>query len=193
MTSIATDQLLINLILYGLLPLWGISGFIDWCCHRATGIERTSGLKESLIHSVMGVQLGIPIVLCLVFKVNVSILLICFVAWLAHEIVAHYDVYYSAPLRHISIWEVHVHNYMATVPLYLMMLIMVLNWDTVVKLVSLDWAGQFGFHRVAQPHGGSTYLRNYLAFMAVLCVFPYVEENIRCLRAARRSRPANAQ
>jgi hypothetical protein len=31
--------LLINLILFGLLPLWGIAGFIDWCCHRATKVN----------------------------------------------------------------------------------------------------------------------------------------------------------
>lgn len=183
-----TDQLLINLILYGLLPLWGITGFIDWCCHRATGIERTSGLKESLIHSLMGIQLGIPIVLCLVFYVNVAILLICLAAFIAHEIVAHYDVHYSAPLRRISIWEVHVHNYMATIPLYLLMLIAVLNWETVQRLATLDWAGQFAFQRVEQPHGSSSYLRNYLIFMAVLCVFPYIEENIRCLRVVLRER-----
>jgi hypothetical protein len=187
---VTTDQLLINLVLYGLLPLWGITGFIDWCCHRATGIERTSGLKESLIHSLMGVQLGIPIVLCLVFQVNVAILLICFAAFLAHEFAAHYDVHYSAPLRRISIWEVHVHNYMATIPLYLLMLIVVLNWETVQKLVSLDWAGQMSFERVAQPHGGSAYLRNYLIFMSILCVFPYLEENVRCLREALRQRHA---
>jgi hypothetical protein len=185
---LTTDQLLINLILYGLLPLWGITGFIDWCCHRATGIERTSGLKESLIHSLMGIQLGIPIVLCLVYYVNVLVLLICFIAFLAHEFVAHYDVHYSAPLRRISIWEVHVHNYMATIPLYLLMLIMVLNWETVQKLVALDWAGEFAFERVTQPHGGSTYLRNYLIFMTMLCVLPYVEENLRCLRVVLRER-----
>ena len=60
-----TRQLLINLILYGLLPLWGITGFIDWICHRLSQVESTSGLKESLIHSLMGVQLAIPILLCL--------------------------------------------------------------------------------------------------------------------------------
>ena len=54
-----TKHLLINLILYCLLPLWGITGFVDWCCHRATHVEQTSGLKESLLHSLMGVQLGI--------------------------------------------------------------------------------------------------------------------------------------
>ncbi len=30
MTTPTTDELLIYLILYGLLPLWGITGFIDW-------------------------------------------------------------------------------------------------------------------------------------------------------------------
>jgi hypothetical protein len=187
---LTTDQLLINLILYGLLPLWGITGFIDWCCHRATGIERTSGLKESLIHSLMGIQLGIPIVLCLVYHVNVLVLLICFIAFLAHEFVAHYDVHYSAPLRRISIWEVHVHNYMATIPLYLLMLIMVLNWDSVVKLVSFDWAGELELERMPTPPGGSDYLRNYLIFMGVLCVFPYLEENVRCLRVVLSRRVA---
>jgi hypothetical protein len=190
MDAPTTNQLLMYLILYGLLPLWGITGFIDWCCHRATGIERTSGLRESLVHSLMGVQLGIPILLCLLFRVNVLILLLCFVAFVMHEVVAHYDVHYSAPKRHISIWEVHVHNYMATIPLYLLMLVVVMNWDVALKLVHLEWGGQFSLQRVATPHGGSGYLRGYLAFMTVLCVLPYLEENLRCLRAQRRSRPA---
>ena len=56
-----TSQLLIQLMLYVFLPLWGIAGFADWCCHRATRIEHTSGLKESLIHSLMGIQMAVPI------------------------------------------------------------------------------------------------------------------------------------
>jgi hypothetical protein len=189
-----TDErhLLINLILYGLLPLWGIAGFIDWCCHRATKVESTSGLKESLIHSVMGVQLGIPILLCLTFEINVLILLLCLAMWLLHEVIAHWDVHYATPLRKISIWEVHVHNYMATVPLYLLMLIVVLNWETAVKLMTLDWAGEFTLTRVSAPYGSSSYLPGYLSFMAVLCVFPYLEENIRCLRYARLAKRGSA-
>ncbi len=182
-----TDRLLVNLILYGLLPLWGIAGFIDWCCHRATSIEHTSGLRESLVHSLMGIQLGIPILLCLVFKVNVLVLLICVAAWICHEVAAHWDVAYSSPLRRISIYETHVHNYMATLPLFLLMLIVVLNWDTALKLVRLEWAGGLAFERVEIPHGGSAYLRRYLVFMTLLCVIPYVEENLRCFLAARRA------
>jgi hypothetical protein len=181
-----TNELLLKLILYGLLPLWGITGFIDWICHKRTGIERTSGLKESLMHSLMGVQLGIPIVLCLLYSVNVLILLLCIAAWLAHEIVAHADVRYAGPRRHISIWEVHVHNYMATIPLYLLMLVIIINWPTTLRLLSFDFAGEFTLRRVDEPHGSPAYLRHYLMFMTVLCVLPYVEENLRCLRYSLR-------
>jgi hypothetical protein len=180
-----TNQLLINLILYGLLPFWGITGFIDWCCHRASAIERTSGLKESLIHSLMGIQLGIPIVLGLIFQVNVLILMISLFALLSHALVAHWDVKYSTPLREISIWEVHVHSYMATIPLFLLLLIVVINWGVVVKMLTLDWSGQFALMPTGSTQITPVYRRVYLVFMAVFCVFPYVEENIRCLRAAR--------
>jgi hypothetical protein len=184
-----TNQLLINLILYGLLPLWGIVGFSDWLCHRASDIEQTSGLKESLIHSLMGLQLGLPIMLALTFQVNVLILLISIVAWFSHEFVAHWDVAYSAPIRRISIWETHLHNYLSTIPLYLLMLIMVLNWSVVIKLATLDWAGQFTLERSTAMAATPGYLPFYLTFMAVLCVLPYTEENIRCLRAALKARP----
>src|SRR5690606_15216456 len=183
-----TKHLLINLILYGLLPLWGVAGFFDWCCHRATKVESSSGLKESLVHSLMGVQLGIPIMLCLLFEINVLILLICFVMWLAHEFAAHWDVHYTAPRREISIWEVHVHNYMATLPLYLFMLIVIINWDVAVKAVTFDWEGQFTWKRVDAPHGSDTYPPGYLLFMTCLCVFPYIEENLRCLLHALAER-----
>jgi hypothetical protein len=183
-----TRHLLVNLILYGLLPLWGISGFIDWCCHRATKIETTSGLKESLMHSVMGVQLAIPILLCLLFEINVLVLLICLSTWVLHEVVAHWDVRYASPVRRISIWEVHVHNYMATLPLYLLMLIVVLNWDVALRTVTLDWSGQLRLVPLAAPRGSSSYLSGYLMFMTALCVFPYLEENWRCLRQAGSAR-----
>ncbi|MCJ7555321.1 MAG: diguanylate cyclase [Gammaproteobacteria bacterium] len=188
MDVVSTDDLLIRLILFGLLPLWGITGFIDWCCHRTTRIETTSGLKESLIHSAMGIQLGIPIVLCIVFYVNVTILLICMAAWLLHEFIAHWDVHYSAPKRHISIWEVHVHNYMATIPLYLLMLIVVVNWEMFVNSITFNWAGNMGFHLIENPHGSPIYLKAYLTFMAITCGLPYIEENIRCLRVHLRAK-----
>ena len=87
--------LVLNVMLYVLLPLWGIAGMLDWWCHRNTDIEKTSGLHEAYVHCLMGVQICIPVVLSLLFEVNVLIMLLCFAALLAHEVVAHYDVHYA--------------------------------------------------------------------------------------------------
>ncbi len=92
-----TSQLLINFLLFMLLPIWGIAGLADWFCHRSTKIEHTSGVKETLMHSLMGIQIAIPMVLCLLYMVNVLILIICFLTWMLHEIVAHADVRYASP------------------------------------------------------------------------------------------------
>jgi len=178
-----TSTLLINVMLYVFLPLWGLAGFADWCCHRATKIEVTSGIKESLMHSLMGIQMGIPIILCLVYYVNVLILLICIITWIAHEIVAHCDVRYATPKREISIWEMHAHTYLGSLPLYMLTSIIVINWEVFQQLITLNWEGSMSLVYVDEPHGTSTYLPIYLTFMGVVCIFPYIEENLRCFRA----------
>jgi hypothetical protein len=177
-----TSTLLIDILLYVFLPLWGLAGFVDWCCHRATKIEQTSGVKESLMHSLMGIQMGIPILLCLLFTVNVLILIICIITWISHEIVAHHDVRYAAPRREISIWEMHAHTYLGSLPLYMLTSIVVINWEQFQLLISLNWAGSMSFIQVEEPHGTPLFLPTYLIFMSIVCVFPYIEENIRCLR-----------
>lgn len=187
-----TALLLKNFLLFMLLPIWGIAGFVDWLCHRATRIEVTSGFKESLMHSVMGIQIGIPILLCLLYQINVLILLICLVTWVLHELVAHMDVHYASTRRKISIWEMHAHSYLATLPFYMLACIFILNWDVVMQLVSFQWQGNMQLVPIQSPHGGEGYLPIYLSFMSVLCVFPYMEENLRCLYQALKSQEKQA-
>ncbi|KGJ97548.1 hypothetical protein GAB14E_1137 [Colwellia psychrerythraea] len=177
-----TSTLLVSAMLYVFLPLWGIAGFVDWCCHRATKIEITSGIKESLMHSLMGIQMGLPILLCLLFKVNVLILLICIFTWVCHEIVAHCDVRYAAPRRVISIWEMHAHTYLGSLPFYMLISIFMINWDQFLLLITFNWADNMSLALIEVPHGSSSYLPIYIAFMCILCVFPYIEENLRCLK-----------
>lgn len=177
-----THDLVLNLILYVILPLWGITGFIDWICHRATKIEHTSGLKEAFIHVLMGVQLAIPIAVGILFEMNVLVFLICLGALIAHEVVAHHDVKYTMDIREISIWEVHAHNYLATIPFYLIALIGVRNPETVIKTFTFDWAGEMGMTLRTEPVGGGAYLIWYVGFMGVVCLLPYTEEIFRCLR-----------
>lgn len=147
--------LVLNVMLYVLLPLWGIAGMLDWWCHRNTEIEKTSGLHEAYVHCLMGVQIGIPVVLSLLFEVNVLIMLLCFAALLAHELVAHYDVHFTTGKREISIWEVHAHNYLATLPFFLLLLIIVRKWEVFLDTVTLNWGGGLGIEWRQEPLGAS--------------------------------------
>ena len=181
------NNMVLSLILYVMLPLWGIAGFVDWCCHRATKIEENAGVKESFIHALMGIQVGIPIMLALLFEMNVLILLCCLVVLITHEVVAHNDVKYAAPLREISIWETHAHNYLATIPFYIFALVSIRNWDIFMDMITFNWSGGFYLTLRQDPVAGNLYfLPYYLTFMTCICFIPYAEEFWRCWRNRKK-------
>lgn len=62
------------LLLWFVLPVWLIAGFADWLCHRATHIETTAGIKETWIHLLMFLQMGIPMLSALFLEVNALII-----------------------------------------------------------------------------------------------------------------------
>lgn len=181
-----TELLVLNLILFVILPLWGLSGLWDWWCHKKSNIHMTSGLKESLLHALMGIQIAIPAVLGIFFNLSVSIYLIMILFLFLHEFVAHWDVKYSQPKREITIWEMHAHNYLGTIPLYLFALISVLGWDTVKKTFTGRWSGAMSFTLRDTPLGGQSYYIIYGVFISLVCVFPYISEVLRCWRYERK-------
>lgn len=183
----AGDSILtLNLILYVLLPIWTIAAFFDWCCHRATRIESTSGLRESLIHAIMGIQVGAAMMVCLLFEVNVLVMLVCLFVLVTHEIVAHHDIVWASSRREIKHWETHIHSYLSSVPFYLFSLIVVRRWGTFLEMVRLDWAGQMKLVPRPEPLGGSHYLPAYLTLALCVGVLPYGEEMLRCWLHQRR-------
>ena len=174
-------DLVLNIILYVLLPLWGIAGTVDWWCHRQTKIEKTSGLHEVYVHCLMGIQIGVPVVLSLLFEVNILIMLLCTAALVAHEFVAHYDVQYTTGKREITILEVHAHNYLATLPFFLFLLIIVRKWEVFLDLLTLNWDGGFSLQWRETPLGLSgNYAITYIVAMSVFVVLPYLQEWWRC-------------
>ncbi len=177
-----TEVLILNFILFVILPLWGLSGAFDWWCHKKSNIHMTSGLKESLIHAAMGAQIGVAFILGIFFELTVLTYLIMFIVLVVHEVIAHWDVRYSEPLRKITIWEMHAHNYLGTIPLYLFALITVLGWEIAVKTITFQWAGSFNFTLREVPIGGARYYVIYGIFITIVCVFPYISEVMRCLR-----------
>jgi hypothetical protein len=57
-------------MLYFMLPLWIVPGFLDYLSHRKTKIETTSGTQESIIHALMTTEAGIPVVMGLLLEIN---------------------------------------------------------------------------------------------------------------------------
>lgn len=187
--SIATDRLLFNMILYLCLPLWLIMGCADYWCHRKSKIELTTGMKESVYHAVMGVQIGIPVFLGLFFKINVLLLLIMFVVLIFHEWVAHHDVKYALHTREISIFETHVHSFLEVLPFVIVGLIVCINWNAFVDLITLDWANHMSLTLREKPLDFN-YVVGYVALMLIADVLPFLEEFIRCYRHRKEIRPA---
>jgi hypothetical protein len=179
------DSLTLSLMLYVLLPLWVVCGSLDYCCHRATRIEHNTGIRESMLHSLMGVLVGVPMWLSLFFEMNVLVLLTCVVFFVLHEIVAHIDVCLALPNREVSVWEQHVHAYLSTIPFYLMSLIICRNWAVFIDLLTMSWSGQMEYVWRQQAVGSMAYIWWYTTFMLVFAGIPYTEELVRCWRAAR--------
>jgi hypothetical protein len=178
--AIPINVLVFDLVLYGCLPLWLIMGLLDYICHRRTKIEENSGLKESLYHAVMGVQIGVPIFLGLYFQINVLVLLLMLAALIFHVWIAHCDVQYARATRPISMLEMHVHSFLETLPIFTVALLICINWNAFVDLITFNWSGHM--HLVFERAQGVTtnYIASYVALMLFADVLPYAEEFVRC-------------
>ena len=111
----------------------------------------------------------------------------CFAALIAHEFVAHYDVHYTTGKREISIWEVHAHNYLATLPFFLLLLIIVRKWEVFLDTITLNWAGGFSLSQRTEPLGASgNYAVLYMTTMGIFVVGPYLQEWWRCYMYERK-------
>ena len=57
----SAEDTTLRYVIFVMLPLWVLPGIADWYWHKQTDIENTAGLNESLIHSVMMTEVGLPI------------------------------------------------------------------------------------------------------------------------------------
>jgi hypothetical protein len=78
--------------MYLLMPAWFVPGVADYLMHRRTRIGKTSGLRESAIHSLMMAEIAVPVTLTLPCEVNPLLLALAAAALGAHEATAIWDV-----------------------------------------------------------------------------------------------------
>ncbi|MBT2387765.1 diguanylate cyclase [Streptomyces sp. ISL-11] len=177
-------------LMYGLLPSWFVPGVADWAMHRRTRIEETSGTKESLIHSLMMAEVGLPIALTLVCEVNPLLLTVQLGAAGAHEATALWDVRTAVHSdREVKPIEQHIHSFLESLPFAGLASLMCLHHEQVRSLLRGGRGDPDAWRLVLRR---DPLPRAYLAGIALAvggCVaLPYAEELLRCLRGRRRRR-----
>jgi hypothetical protein len=177
-----------NFVLYFAMPLWMVMGFADYLCHRATQIERTSGLKESLLHALMLVEMGIPVVLCLYFEVTALILIAMIATFFIHEATALADIAYAQDKRAIWLIETHIHSYLGVLPFMMGSFVICLNWDQFLSLWGLGSEPPVFEFRWKEPQFPLRYHIVMNGLLLLLLVIPYANEAWRCYRARQLPR-----
>lgn len=172
-------------VLFVLVPLWIVPGVLDWYWHRQTDIENTSGLKESLIHSLMMTEVGAPILMGLAFEINPLILSLMTAALVAHSATAIWDVSLAVHHREVTTREQHTHSFLEVLPFMGLAFATCLHGDATRRLLTGrtepgDWKLQIKRPRLPLP-----YLAGLMGLIAAGVWWPYWNEARRCLRRKR--------
>jgi hypothetical protein len=166
--------------MYLAFPLWVAVGFADWACHRHTHIERTSGLKENLLHVLMAIEMGVAIAAVAFLEINAAVLLLVLALFAVHELTVYWDLHYSTPLRHVGPFEQMVHSFMEILPLLSLAFLSLLAWPQVLALVGLgdlpaDWS-----LRLKQEPLPPEYLQAAGLLVVAFNVIPLLQETWSC-------------
>ena len=126
-----TQAVTIRYLMYVLLPAWFVSGVADYIMHRRTRIEHTSGVGESLIHSLMMTEIAVPVTLALLCEANPALLAVIVAASGAHDATAIWDGREVVDGgREVRPAEQHIHSFLVALPFMATSAMLCLNWDT---------------------------------------------------------------
>jgi hypothetical protein len=182
--SLDTGEITRRFLLYFILPLWLASGVADWVCHRASGIEQTTGAKESLMHLLMLAEAMLPVLAGLFLEITSPVLALMIVSFFVHEATALWDVSYAVTRREVTPIEQHVHSFLEMVPLMAISFIAVLHWPQLVALFGLGRERADLSIRLKDRPLPPRYIVADLGATLLFEVLPYLEELQRTLRAS---------
>lgn len=182
----STETLLQHFLMYLVVPVWLLAGLADYFCHRASRIEHTSGVAETLLHLLQFALVGVPLLAALFLEINAAILLIMLGGLVLHQAAAVWDVRYANATRRVAPAEQHVHGVLEMAPAMATAAIVILNWPDFLSLFGIG-AASFSLELKHAPLPG-WYLGAVMLGVLVCGVLPFGEELLRTLRAARLTR-----
>lgn len=188
-------QTLQRVLLYGVLPLWIVPGFLDYLFHRKSKIESTSGTHESMIHAMQMTSAGVPTLMALLCEVNAPVVAAMVGGTLLHEALTLWDIAYAEPLRRPTPNEQHTHSFLEVMPLTAATMLMALHPDQTAAFFGRGDAPRHWRLRLKNPPLSRRYVAAILGIITTFIAVPYAEELWRCYRAdhtlAPHQRPAD--
>lgn len=177
-----------NYLLFVVLPLWVLVATADYLCHRASAIERTSGLRETALHFLLLIEAGAAVLAGLFLEINALVLLFMLVALIAHDLTAYWDVAYASARRKITPLEQRVHDYLGVIPFMAFSFVLVLHWEAAALLLAApadaaNWT--IALKQTPLPAG---YVLGLLGSILLLDLLPYLEELLRDLHWRKEKR-----
>ncbi|MFJ5774614.1 diguanylate cyclase [Streptomyces sp. NPDC093094] len=172
-------------LMYGVLPLWFVPAVADWVMHRRSGIEHTSGVRESAVHALMMTEAGIPVVAGLTARINPLVLSLMGGAAVLHGATALWDVSLAVDKREVRPLEQHIHSFLEVLPLTAAAFTTCLHWDQAREVFRSGGQGRNWKLLPKERPLPAGYLTAIGAGVGLCVVLPYAEEMVRCLRARR--------
>ncbi|MCO4857256.1 diguanylate cyclase [Herbaspirillum sp. WGmk3] len=163
-------------LMYFVVPVWLCAGLADWYCHKRSHISQHGGLRESLLHLLMLLEMGVPVLAALFFEVNALVLAVMIFAFLAHEATALWDVTYAVHRRRVTPIEQHVHSFLEMVPLMALSVLALIHWGQFQALFRAgDEIADFSL-RLKQVPLPASYIGAVLFAIVLLEALPYLQE-----------------
>jgi hypothetical protein len=182
------DELTRNGLLAALMPAWAAAGLVDYCWHRVTKIEETSGPVESLLHLVMAAEGGVALVCGVAFELDSGPIAVAFAAALLHELTGIYDVAFAKTRRRLPQLEQHTHSFLEVLPFAIAGFMAFMHPESVATLLGAGRSGRPRLRFRLRPLKHQKRTIATIAAGTAFGVLPYVEELIRCLRAGSSGR-----
>jgi hypothetical protein len=176
-----TDILLQHFLMYLVVPVWLLAGLADYFCHRASHIEHTSGVAESLLHLLQFGEVGVPLLAALFLEINAAVLLVMLVGLVLHQATAMWDVRYANATRRVTPIEQHVHGVLEMVPAVATAVVAILHWPHFMALLDAGDA-DFAVQLKHSPLPG-WYLGAVMLGVGLCGALPYGEELVRTVRS----------
>ncbi len=181
-----SDQAMRRFIGYVVLPVWLAAGFLDYVWHRRTKIETTSGLSESLLHTVMMIEAGPAVMGALFLEVNAGVLAMLVSAAVLHELTAICDVVYTSPKRLIGPARQHTHSFLEMIPFCVASVAIAIHWEQALALIGRG--SQRPDYRFRLRHPSIAWEYQVLVFggFILLGALPHSDELRRCVQARQQ-------